>query len=159
MTFNDDPNQGQQPDQYGQQPGQYGQQPGQYDQQPGQYGQQPGQYGQPPMQYGAPGAAMAAPVDTTKATIAAAGGGIGLALTVIGFCCSPLAVIGLAGNLTGLIMGVLELKAIDRGESDHSNRTLAMAGAVMGGIGLAVFVLVIVFFLLAIGASSFSNLE
>ncbi len=125
---------------------------------PGQPG--PGQPGpQNPYGYQVPfgqtqytGAAGGPPVSNTNALAAAICGGVGLLLLFIGLGCWPIGLIGLVSNIAALAVGIVELRSINSGASDESNRGLAMAGVVMGAIGLTLFVVVVLIIFLIIGA-------
>ncbi len=117
-------------------------------------GQPPPGYGPAPA-YGQPGfAAYGVPAPATgasqNANVALGLSVGGLATYVVGFCCGPLALIGLALCGTGAFMGWRELKAIDSGQSSEAGRNSAKAAMITGGIGVGLFaigiVLVAVFF-------------
>ncbi|MHB0866646.1 MAG: DUF4234 domain-containing protein [Thermoleophilia bacterium] len=85
---------------------------------------------------GMPAAAMTAgPVPADKA------GGLALAATILSilglFCC------GLT-SIVGIILGVIELGRIKKGESSAKGRGLAMAGVVVGAIVVVLYILVVV---------------
>ncbi len=72
--------------------------------------------------------------------------GVALGLSIAGLvCCGLLAI-------PGLIMGRSEVKAIDRGEADPSQRGLALAAYIVGAITLALYVVLIAFYLVVIVA-------
>ena len=122
--------------QYGQQYGQYGQygdQQGQYGQ-PGQYGQQGGQYGQPaqygqPSPYGAPPAygygGFAEPKFSPLAIVS-------LVTGILGICGCGVFIFGIAGVVTG----VIGRKQIKESQGQLKGSGLALAGIIVGGIGL-----------------------
>ena len=133
---------GQQPSGYGQQPPQYGQQPG-YPPPPG-YGQQP--YGQqypppfepqpayqqqqypPPPGYGAY-PPPAAPTNT-----------MAILALVLAFVFAPL----------GIVFGIIARKQIS--ETGEQGDGLALAGIIIGGVFTALFVIVIVFWIIFIAS-------
>ena len=112
----------------GQQPGGYGQQPGGYGQ-PGQHPPPPG-YGQQP--FGQPG--HAGPQKN----------GMGIASLVLGILSlvSWFFFIGGLFGLIAIILGVIALGRVKRGEAN--NKGVAIAGIVTGAIGLLLTVLVVV---------------
>ena len=113
-------------------PGSYGQP--QYPQtQPPQYPPPPGQY--PPPQYGAP------PFQPKT-------NGLAVASLVLGilWVCS-------LGSILAVIFGYMAMKQIDESQGRETGRGLALAGVVLGWIGVAFLVLYIV--LLAVGAATF----
>ena len=57
--------------------------------------------------------------------------GIALALSIVGFFCCGLI------SIVGLVMGRNEVKAIEAGQADPSQRGLAMSAYVIGGIVVA----------------------
>ena len=127
---------GQQPDPYGQPPqsgGQYGQE--QYGQQYGQppYGQQPqGQYGQqyaapPPYGQGGYGPGYGAP-KTSPLVI------VSLVTGILGICCSTLFVLAIAALVTGFI----GRKQIKESQGQLKGNGMAIAGLVLGAVGILI---------------------
>jgi hypothetical protein len=112
---------GGQPPQYPQQPGQYPQQQQQYPQQPGQYpppgGYGPGPYGQPPR--------------TNGMAIAS------LILGILWIC-------GI-GSIMALIFGLVARNQIRDSRGQQQGDGMAIAGIVLGGIGVALLVLGVIF--------------
>ncbi|MEP1122913.1 MAG: DUF2510 domain-containing protein [Ilumatobacter sp.] len=122
----------------GQQPPAYGAAPG------GAYGQQPA-YGSPPgyTPYGA--------VGPSHPRSSAPGWALGLSISglVLTFCC-----FGFVLSIPGTIMGWTSMKAIDRGEQDPSQRGMAKAAFIVGLIGLSLFALAILYYVVVIAASA-----
>jgi hypothetical protein len=100
--------------------------------QPPQYGVQ--QYGAPQayQQYGAPGSFTSYPRSSNA--------GVALGLSIAGLVCCGLIAI------PGLIMGRSEVKAIDAGQADPGQRGLALAAYIVGGIVIALNVVLILFY-------------
>lgn len=149
------PQQGGYPQQGHPQQGGYSQQGG-HPQQGGGYPQQgyPQQGGYPPqVPYGSsppynPAAAGGyLPATTGRASQASTAIALsisGLVITlVLGFCCGPFGVIGLALCGIGAYLGTQELRAIDAGAADPVNRGQAKAAQVIGLIGVGLFVVVL----------------
>jgi hypothetical protein len=140
------PEYGQQPPPYGQQqPPQYGQQPPPYGQQPPQYGQQPGgQFGTPPgySPYGGPaGYGPGAVARTNPLAITSLVCGIAQFILVI-FAAPAL------GGIAAIITGVIGMKQIaQRGER---GRGLAIAGIILGGIGVLLEIILIIGIIVAV---------
>lgn len=118
----------------------------------------PGGFGAPtPAAGNAPQDGFSTPAPTSGfpgAPVAAVAGGAfyaeqsqaqtALILAIVGaLLCGPLAIVG-------AVMGNTERKAIDEGRRDPANRGKAMAALIIGGIVTALFVLVILFVVLAI---------
>ncbi len=114
---------GGQPPQYPQQPGQYPQQPGQYPQQPGGYGQQP--YGQAPKT-----------------------NGMAIASLVLGilWICS-------VGSILAVVFGYMAKNQIKESGGMEQGDGMAMAGIVLGWIGIAFLILYLIG--LAVGFATF----
>jgi hypothetical protein len=93
--------------------------------------------------YGAPGAYAVYPKSSNA--------GLALGLSIGGFVCCGLIAI------PGLIMGRNEVKAIDAGQADPSNRGLALAAYIVGGIVVALNLAVIIFYLVVIVALAGSS--
>ena len=53
-------------------------------------------------------------------------------------------IIGLMASLAGAIMGYLEIKAIKMGDSDQTNRGLALIGLISGSVGVLVAIGVLI---------------
>ncbi|MGF1598517.1 MAG: hypothetical protein ACFCVK_16565 [Acidimicrobiales bacterium] len=120
---------------YGQQP--YGQPP--YGQQtpPGPYGAEPGPYAptdQPPFYaYGVP-----AGYPRQSQAVAA------LVLAIVGyFCCG-------VPSLVGMLMGRQEMRAIDEGRTDPTQRSTAQAAFIIGLICTILYGIVLLFYVVAI---------
>lgn len=109
--------------------------------QPGYPAQQPGQYGQPYGQgsYG-PGSGGSTPQRKTN--------GLAVASLVLGI----LWVCGV-GSILALIFGYMGKKQIDESQGQQEGRGMAIAGIVLGWIGVAFLVLYII--LLIAGAATF----
>ncbi len=123
--------------------------------QPPPFQQPPGYgtpYNQPPY---VPGhQAVAAPSSTNASTaLALSVSGLVLSL-VLGVCCGPFAIAGLALCGVGAYMGHQELTAIDAGLADPANRAQANGARIVGGIGLALCAVVVLglFFLIVLGS-------
>jgi pheromone shutdown protein TraB len=78
----------------------------------------------------------------------------GLASYLIGFCCAPLAIIGLILCGVGLFMGYRETQAIEHHLADPAGRGTARAAQIVGGIGVGLFVVVLLLFGFFFGASA-----
>ena len=77
--------------------------------------------------------------------------GVALGLAIAGFfCCGLLAI-------PGLVMGRNEVKAIDAGQADPTQRGLALAAYIVGGIVIALNVAVILFYLVVVIALAGSS--
>ena len=145
------------------QQGQPGYGHGGYPQHPGQQGypqQGNPQYGYGQPAYGQPGyanygAAVPSGAPGQNANVALGLSIGGLASYLIGFCCAPLALIGLVLCGVGLFMGYRETQAIENGAADPAGRGAAKAAQVVGGIGVGLFVLGIALFGALFGASAF----
>jgi Domain of unknown function (DUF4190) len=109
----------------GGQPPQYPQQPGQYPQQQQQYPQQPGQY-PPPGGYG-----YGQPPRTNGMAIAS------LILGILWIC-------GI-GSILALIFGLVARNQIRDSRGQQQGDGMAIAGIVLGGIGVALMVLGFIF--------------
>lgn len=74
--------------------------------------------------------------------------GWGLGLSIFGiFCCQ-------LGCIAGAIMGWVHLQKIKRGERDPGSRGLALAAVIVGGIGTALLIGVILFYVIVIGLAA-----
>lgn len=93
-------------------------------------------WGAPSVNPGQPGPLYPAPTNTTP-------GAHPLAITslVLGLlaCCIPF-----AASLAALITGIIAIQKIDANPTAHGGRGLAMAGAILGGIGLAGSILLVI---------------
>jgi hypothetical protein len=101
----------------------------------------PQSYGSP-QPYGAPQGYQAynAPGGFTSYS-RSSNAGVSLGLSIAGLvCCGLLAI-------PGLIMGRSEVKAIDAGAADPSQRGLALAAYIIGGIAVGLYVALIVLYL------------
>jgi hypothetical protein len=126
---------------YGQQPpayGSYGTPPA-YGQQPQTYGQQPQTYGQNTPAYGAPYGA--APAYSGYAT-----GGKTNSLAIVSLVSSLVGIfiIPLIGSIVGIITGHMALGQIKR--TGENGRGLALAGTIVGYVGVAFAILGIILF-------------
>jgi hypothetical protein len=143
-----DPTQGgQQP--YGS-PGQYpsyGQPGAGYPQQPAGYPQQPSGYPQQPTGYPAYGQPMGAPAYAPPPPMAPSTNGLAIASLV----CSILGI-----SLIGVILGHIALSQINNSNGMQGGRGLAIAGLIIGYIGLAFAVLFILLIIIGAIASSSS---
>lgn len=101
--------------------------------QPPQYPPAPGQY--PPPQYGTP------PFQPKTNGLAVAS----LVLGILWICS--------IGSILAVIFGYMALKQIDQSQGREAGRGMAIAGIVLGWIGVAFLVLYII--LLAVGAATF----
>ncbi|WP_426997666.1 DUF4190 domain-containing protein [Pseudarthrobacter sp. N5] len=139
------------PSQYGQPPSPYGQPPSQYGQPPSQYGQPPSPYGQPPSPYGQPNqyaqpgnpygqpAYYGMPVEPKGLSIASMCCGIAI-FVGFGFFILP--------QIAAVILGHIGLK------KEPAGRGFAIAGLVMGYIGIALTVLAFVVFGIFLNSTS-----
>ena len=107
---------------YGQQG--YGQQPPGYGQQPQGYGQQPPGYPPP----GAPGGYGQAPPQTSPLAI------VSLVLGIVGFLCCTFFVLSIGAVVTGF----LARKQIDESQGRLKGTGMALAGLILGGLGILV---------------------
>ena len=78
----------------------------------------------------------------------------GLATYVVGICCGPLALIGVGLCGAGAYMGTKELQDIDAGIADPAGRSYAKGAQITGGIGVGLFLLGIVMFVVFLGIGS-----
>lgn len=118
-------------------------------QQPGGYGQQPGQY--PPPGYGQPYGQQGGPQGPQK-------NGLGIAALVLGIL-SLFSWFFLIGGLFGLIaiiLGIIALGRVKRGEAN--NKGMSLAGIVTGALGLLLTVLVVVGVATLFNSGEFGNL-
>ncbi|MET4093751.1 DUF4190 domain-containing protein [Arthrobacter sp. UYCu712] len=145
-----------QPQQYGQDSQQYGQ--------PQQYGQDSQQYGAPGQQYGAPGQ-PAAPYNAYAqqgspynaygqpnyyGVLAEPKG-----LSIASLCCGIAALVGfgffILPQIAAVILGHMALSR------EPAGKGMAIAGLVLGYVAIAVTILVIVIFAVAIGSARYSG--
>ena len=77
--------------------------------------------------------------------------GMGTAAMVLGLL-GLVCVLPLVGSILGIVFGIIGLRRVDQGLAN--NRGMAQAGLVMGWIGVALFLLAFVVFLIAIAASA-----
>lgn len=131
---------GQQAGGYGQQAGGYGQQPGGYGQQPGGYGQQPGYSGYQPGWVGSPGYGAA---KTNGLAIAALICGL---VQFIGF--------GIFTGIPAIILGHMARRQVR--QTGEQGAGMAMAGLVLGYIGVALAIILVIVIIAAVAASNTS---
>jgi hypothetical protein len=99
--------------------------------------------------------APSAPLPATQSQlglVSAITGIIGLVFSLMGCMFSPFLMIGAMLCLVGAVTGYTELKAINAGLSQESNRGLATVGALTGGGGCALATLTGVLIALVIAA-------
>jgi hypothetical protein len=123
---------------YGQPPPGYGQAPPPgYGQQPPPYGQQPPGYGAPPPGYGAPPpppyGGYAQPYVARKTN------GMAIASLILGALW-----LYWIGSVLALIFGYIGKSQIDNSGDTQDGRGMAVAGIVLGWIGVAVLVIVLI---------------
>lgn len=144
---------GQQPGGYGQQPGGFGQQPGGYGQ-PGDFGQQagyqqpggfvqPGGYGQPGYQQGMPTWPGGAGYPGTKTN--------GLAVAAL-ICGLAQIIVGILSGIPAIILGHMARRQIR--QTGEQGAGMAMAGLVLGYVGVALTVLLVVLLIIVAVANS-----
>ena len=157
--FGDQPTIGRQPGDYGQQPGGYGQQPGGYGQpgamQPGGYGQpgamQPGGYGQPG---GYPQPGYQGVPTWTGGTGYAGGRTNGLAIAALICGVAQIFFLGPLVGIPAIILGHLARSRIR--QTGEQGAGMALAGLILGYIGLALTVIVLIV-VIAVASSVSTN--
>ncbi len=143
----------------GQRPGGFGQPAPGFDQQVPPYGgQQPpaygaaapgGAYGQQPAYGSPPGYTPYGATGSGYPPSQVAGWALGLSITgLVLTCCG-----GFLLAIPGTIMGWTTMKSIDRGEKDPSQRGIAKAAFIVGIVGLSLFALAVVYYVIVIAAS------
>jgi hypothetical protein len=112
-------------------------------------GATPGSGGPPGYGYPPPGTHYPQAPKTNQLAVTAMVVSISSVVAILcSFCCSPLAILGLGGGVTGTILGFMGRRQIqERGEQGDG---MALAGIIVGfvaaALGLLAVVLVIVFF-------------
>lgn len=105
-------------------------------------------YSTTPPAYGAPPGYQPYGAVAPRTSNAVAGWALGLSIVgLVLSCCG-----GVVLSIVGLVLGRLQMNAMDRGERDPSHRSTAKAAFVIGIIGIAAFALLVAFWL--IGAAT-----
>jgi hypothetical protein len=86
-----------------------------------------------------PGVGYGAPPSTQNNTLGLLALIFGVLSIPLGFCCGILSV---PAGLAGIVLGILGIRKAAEGQA--SNRGMAVAGAICGGVGLVVTVLAVV---------------
>ncbi len=145
------------PSEYGQQSGGFGQPTPGFAQQPTYGAQQPpasgtpvgGAFGQQPAYGSPPGYTPYGVTGSGYPPSQAAGWALGLSIAgLVLTCCG-----GFLLAIPGTIMGWTTMKSIDRGEKDPSQRGTAKAAFIVGLVGLSLFALAILYYVVVIAAS------
>ena len=113
---------------------------------PAEYPAPPGQYPPPPGQYGLPPGYVVAPAMRTN--------GFSIAALVLGIVW-----IYWIGSILALVFGYIAKSQIDNSNGTQTGRGMAIAGIVLGWIGVGILVLLIVLFLVGAAAVPWENLE
>ena len=113
---------------------------------PAEYPAPPGQYPPPPGQYGLPPGYVVAPATRTN--------GFSIAALVLGIVW-----IYWIGSILALVFGYIAKSQIDNSNGTQTGRGMAIAGIVLGWIGVGILVLLIVLFLVGAAAVPWENLE
>ena len=143
----DQPAGGHDPDQQPTQPQQSPPPPGEYSPAPPvQYPPPPGQYAPPPGQYPLPPGYVVAPAPRTN--------GFSIASLVLGIVW-----IYWVGSILALVFGYIAKSQIDNSNGMQTGRGMAIAGIVLGWIGVGILILLIVLFIIGAAAVPWEDLE